>query len=321
MTVEQLELFADELDAHVAETPQIDRFCSHSGWILPARFAFRADELPFIFCLEHGWAPLLRTETPLLGRTLMPLEASWGMASPVLGRRTRKVCSELVKELKACDTEWDGLYLLGLERGGNAFTTLVHRFGPTHRLGLGHASGRRRASLAGGMEGWWSRRSAKFRKEVRKSVRRAEREGVVIEDLQPQTPEEALAVFERVVAVERRSWKGQEGVGFEEGRMHTFYQRMFPHLATRGRLQVSIATRDGADLAMVFGGTFGDTYRGLQLSFIDQHRELSLGNVLQVHTIGRCVEQGLQTYDLGQDMAYKERWAEQNYETVALVVR
>ena len=81
------------------------------------------------------------------------------------------------------------------------------------------------------------------------------------------------------------------------------------------------ARLDGEDVAMGFGGILGDTFRGLQMSYDDRFRQLSLGNLIQWSLIEHLVTEGLRLYDLGTDIGYKRRWAEPGMETVALVVR
>jgi CelD/BcsL family acetyltransferase involved in cellulose biosynthesis len=127
-------------------------------------------------------------------------------------------------------------------------------------------------------------------------------------------------VYERIVRVEARSWKGLGGVGIDSGSMHEFYRAMLPRLARHDRLRVIFARREGRDVGYILGAVFLGTYRGLQFSFDDEDRELALGNLCQYRQILALCDEGVTRYDLGTDMEYKRRWAEAQFETTLLVV-
>jgi CelD/BcsL family acetyltransferase involved in cellulose biosynthesis len=102
--------------------------------------------------------------------------------------------------------------------------------------------------------------------------------------------------------------------------MRLFYERALARLIPAGAFRGLVATIEGRDVGFVFGGVFGSTYRGLQVSFDADHRALGLGNVLQARLIERLAGEGITTYDLGSDIEYKARWAEPGLTTATLVV-
>ena len=56
------------------------------------------------------------------------------------------------------------------------------------------------------------------------------------------------------------------------------------------------------------------------MSFVESYRPYALGNVLQSKMIHLLAQEGIQTYDLGSDIDYKRRWAENEFLTVSLGV-
>jgi CelD/BcsL family acetyltransferase involved in cellulose biosynthesis len=70
----------------------------------------------------------------------------------------------------------------------------------------------------------------------------------------------------------------------------------------------------------ILGAVRGGTYRGLQLSFDEDQAGRSLGNLLQLHQMESLVEEGVTTYDLGMDMEYKRRWADDAFTTVSMAI-
>ncbi|MCA9796482.1 MAG: GNAT family N-acetyltransferase, partial [Candidatus Eremiobacteraeota bacterium] len=175
-------------------------------------------------------------------------------------------------------------------------------------------------SLEEGFEGFLARRSSQFRSRLRRARKRFVREGFECEPFDPSQPPAPL--YERILAIERNSWKGMRGVGIDRGGMRRFYGAMLPRLMADNHLRLLFLTRDGEDVAYILGGVLGPTFRGLQFSFRHDHEDYSLGNVSQSLMIERLCQEGLGYYDLGTDIAYKRRWADyqQVTQTYLLVI-
>lgn len=318
LTLDAFDAAREAYDAAVDRAPVADRFCTASDWVVPAYRAFGESSRTVIGAYDEGFVPLMSMPT-VLGRTWMPLEASWGLASALVGEDESALAARFAEDALERRDDWDALFLSGLRRGGPGFTRLVRRFGRQWRLGLGQASVRCVASLEGGLDGFLGRRSPKHRKNLRAAARRGA--SVRFEVHAPREAAAGQALLEEILTIERRSWKGREGHGIDQGAMLTFYRHMAPRLAARGTLRVTLAHGVEGPVGYVLGGVRGESYRGLQISFAQEHEALSLGNLLQLHTIMALCDEGVLQYDLGMHMPYKERWAEGRLETVALVVR
>lgn len=312
---------AADYDEHVARTVEIDHFCSCADWILPAHAAFAPPEAePFIWAGADGYVAMMVIPFQQDQRIAVPLEASWGLAAPMVGRDPRPVVERLFRMMLVGPRPPGGLFLSGLQRNGLWVQQVLRQF-RGWRIGLGPTCGRRVASLEGGVDGFLGRRSAKFRAGLRRARRRAEELGFEYEwHAGALGPAAAEALFQRILAIETRSWKGREGVGFDDGAAERFYRLMISRMAHDGRLRALFVTREGADIAFVFGGVFGDTYRGLQVSFDDAFREHAPGNLAHLEMIRRLCDEGVRSYDLGTDMPYKQRWGEPGLETITLAV-
>ncbi len=314
---------AKVFDGAVEKSDDIDRFCSSSAWILSAYEAFHASHPAEITPVDEGFLALTRGEAPGLGRFLAAFEAMWGLACPLVGPQPKRLGKEAGQLLLTRD-DWQVLWLGGLKRDSARFRGLVEGLAKRCELRLGPESLRYRASLEGGFDGWLGRRSPRFRKMIRQLMRRGD--SLRFEWIDSQTPltaEEATALYERIHAVETRSWKGLEGTGFVTGDMKRFYGAMVPRLARPHglghRLRVLFAKDGAEDVAVCFGGVFGDTFRGLQNSFDDRYRELGLGNRMQAEVISRLATEGVGIYDLGSEMDYKARWAEGRDTSLTLI--
>ena len=77
---------------------------------------------------------------------------------------------------------------------------------------------------------------------------------------------------------------------------------------------------DDQDIGYVIGARHGDRYRGFQHSFNQDYPELSIGKLLQFHTIEGLAAEAVQTYDMGMHMGYKQSYADRIESTVTAVI-
>lgn len=316
-TLDELRRDADDFDRAVAVTPGIDRFCSSSAWVLAADAALMGERDPWIWRSGAGWIAMAKADRPG-GRYVEPLELAWGLACPIVGPDPATLVDRALA-VAAADPDWDALLLAGIAGSGSHAWALRQGLRPGWRLGRGPATARYVASLDGGVDGFLGRRSRNFRKGLRADQRAAAARGMTWEDV-AVTADTATAALERVLAVERLSWKGRSGAGIDQGAMRAFYEHMIGPLAARGAARLLVARVDERDAAFILGGVFAGEYRGLQFSYDADLRDLGLGNLGQLAQIERLVAEGVHTYDLGTAMEYKERWAEIVVETALLVV-
>ncbi|HVV82274.1 MAG TPA: GNAT family N-acetyltransferase [Kofleriaceae bacterium] len=309
----------DEFDDAVAASPGIDRFCSSSAWIFAAHDALMGERTPWMWRTDSGWLALARRLRADGGVVFEPLELAWGLASPLVGPDPPQLARELLA-LAADDDHWDAMLLAGIAEAGPADRTLIGHLPRGWRWGRGTSTQRYVASLEGGVDGFLGRRSRNLRKALRVAQREAAAAGIELTTLSPRSAPAIDDALRRIVAIERRSWKGKSGVGVDQGPMLAFYNRMSHALAPRGRLRLIIAQHEGRDVAFILGGVFAGEYRGLQFSFDNGYRSHGLGNLLQLRQIEALVEEGIGVYDLGTAMPYKERWAETVVETRLLVI-
>lgn len=321
LTLEELDREADAFDGAVDATPHIDHFCSSTRWILPACKALMPQRTSWIFRGQCGHVAMMRGQHPHGWSYVEPLEAMWGLACPLLGPSSRELAQELADLCRARELDWDVMLLSGLPLGSPLFHALVRSLFGRYELFQGQITRRHVASLDGGVDGFLGRRTRNFRKSLRRAERAARDAAIAFEPCHAHDPASALALYERVLAIEARSWKGREGVGINDGPMSAFYRDMLPRLAARDELRILIARQDERDIAFVLGGVCGHTYRGLQFSFDAEYETLSLGNLCQLHQIAALCREGVAFYDLGTTMEYKLRWAESTHDSVALIVR
>lgn len=303
-------------------TDEIDRWCSGPDWVLPVHTGFAPDADTVLLDLggEHGQGFALLARYRLTdGRNMLAgLEPLWGFASPLIGTDIGAVATSVAEHL-VTDPTWDVLVLPGmpLPDRPTAFTPRVVRaMGSLGQIRIGEGITRQVADLTGGYEAWHARRSRTFRRNLRQATERADREGVTYHDVAGDH-----AVFDRILAIERRSWKGADESGITSPEMRVTYGAMVARLAARGRLRAHIARCGGVDVGYIFGGVRAGRYRGLQLSFVQEAASLSVGHLLQAHQLQRLTaDDEALSYDLGMDFEYKRRWADEAVTSFTIVV-
>lgn len=329
LDLEELAARADLFDRAVLASPGIDRFCSSSSWVLPAARALMAPGRPWIFFGPAGYLATVIRRGDGGRRMVQALELAWGLACPLVGPVPAPLAAAAAEVLAERERDWDLVLLSGLPVGSTLLDAALAQLSARYAVGLGPVTRRHVASLAGGLDGFLARRPRTLRKGLRQARRRAADAGVVFTPQAALGAAAAAGLYDRILAIERRSWKGRSGAGFDREPMRSFYQRMVLRLAERGQLRCFIAETEGGvpnggrDLAFVLGAVFGDTYRGLQFSFDDEERRLGLGNLAQVHQIASLAERepAVTRYDLGTGGDYKRAWAEQVQDSVVLVAR
>lgn len=272
----------------------------------------------FSFRGNHGYFAAMRGVHPAGFPYIEPVELAWGLAAPLIGRDPVAVVAEVVP-LLASRRDWQLVILAGHTVTGPQRRALDATLPERWERRRGQPTVRHVASLDGGLDGFLGRRSRELRKSLRRSQRAAAVAGLSFETVHT-TEAGAHALYERIQGVEACSWKAREGVGIHAGPMRGFYGAMLPRLCALGQQRTMFARIGDRDIGYILGAVMGGEYRGLQFSYDDEYRELGIGGLLQLQQITELCVEGVARYDLGTEMDYKRRWAEDIMETEMLVL-
>jgi len=329
ISIDELAREARAFDDAVMRTADIDYFCSSSDWVIPAHVGLMPERTPWIRRDERGYVAMAIGEGPEGERLLQPLEACWGLGSPFVGDDPQALVWNFMEECLDKRDAWDGILITGIRQDSLLFKLLVTAFGAAagFRIYLGPPTQRFAASLRGGVDGFLSRRSRNFRRALRRAQKRIQDSDVefITIDNHGQNAADLDALYDRILRVEERSWKGMSATGLESEPMRAFYRDMLPRIYHRGAMRLIFARRPGPDgpedIGYVLGAVLNNSYRGLQFSFDARFRELSVGNLLQYQQIAHLCDEGIEEYDLGTEAMYKERWAEGGLHTASMIIR
>jgi hypothetical protein len=315
ITVGELEARADLLDDLVERDAAIDPFCSRSAWQLSFHEAFEPDRR--LWWGQAGSSAVLFAEREHVGvgEVLEPLENLWGFASPLVGPDAPHMLADWLLGRPRF------VVLMGFPQLQARWLPITRTLAGRYGAGPPEPMARRVASLAGGLDGWLSRRSRVFRKRLRGGAKLIEQAGVKFRRIEAIEAADVDALYAQVLEIEGRTWKSAKGNGADSGSMRAFYEHMWPRLVARGQLRLVFAELDGQRIGYLHGALTGDHFRGLQVSFDEEARALGLGNALQLEMIKWLCDVGAATYDLGSYSAYKDRWAEAGLTTVRRMLR
>lgn len=308
-----IEASFDEAVASIAARQGIDPICSTSNWIVPVAHAFAPDAIPRVFSGNAGHVALIEHATPN-GPVVTSFDAVWGFATPFIGSDPTALVIDIASLLRRLD--FYALTVSGLDPAGPLFDE-VQQLGPA---GFTDTADRCVADLHDGFDAWLARRSTRFRRSLRAAVNRGDAFGISLEHLKPTTAAEVDVAFERLLNVERTSWKTDASSGLVDTRLGEFTRAMAHRFARAGALRMQFAHLDGNDIGYVIGARIGHRYRGFQHSFNKDLPELSIGKLLQFHTIAAAEGEGVTVYDMGMHMAYKESYADRIESTVTAII-
>lgn len=321
LSLAELERRWAHIEAAIDATADIDRWCSGPDWIIPVHTGFGPDAETLLLTddgPEPGFALLARYRLSDGRRMLAGLEPLWGFASPLIAPDVERTVAAVARHL-AADDGWDVLVLPGMpmpDRPTSYAARVVAGLGSLGEVRAGQGMTRQVGDLGDGHEAWLARRTPRFRRNLRQANDRAEHHGVTYLDVSDQQD-----LFDRLLLIESRTWKGAEESGITSPDMSTTYRAMVERLQVRGRLRAHVARCDGADIGYILGGVRNGRYRGLQLSYTESAEHLSVGNLLQHRQIELLCRNGEATvYDLGMDLDYKRRWADHEVSSFTIVI-
>lgn len=301
----------EQFDGAVLNTPDIFRFCSGSSWQLAAHRTLYPDRDTLF--LKNGKSYQAWAIGPLyeFSKVLQPLEADWYFGCPSVGNHTATSARFLLDTLLELRGEFPLIWLSGIPEESYLKAVLLNKFSPYFRLFRLEGCHCQMADLGGGWEHYLTRRSGKFRRELKRVRDRADAEGVTPTYFD-SLPDTVSAFLERVLQLEERSWKGRSAESiFIHDRFRQFYTELIGDLDARGNFRAVFLQKDSRDIAYAMGGMLGREYRGFQMTYDQEFSDLSPGHLAQFELIRRLGREGCKTYDLGMEMPYKSRWSDQ----------
>ena len=295
----------------------IDPYCSRADWILPFHASF-TPRAPLLIWQQNESFVVLSQSLADQGKNIFSsVDSMWGFATALVGGAAPEMLGSVCRDR----LRQGHILLYGLPQDKIFLNAVAEQTATTHRAFMLNPVCRCVASLHGGMDGFLSRRSSKFRINARKAAKRTAAAGVRFRCIDQVPSDTVMSFYTELLAIESRSWKGQSGEGADQPPMKDFYRRMFERIGPAGLLRVIVAELDGLQIGYLHGACVQGRFRGLQFSFDDRYRALSLGNTLQLKMLEWLCREKVETYDLGMTVPYKKKWAEIEHQTMTVYLR
>lgn len=308
-TVSQFEKADSLLNRLAASSSLADPMCSRSEWCFAFHDIFQSQRKLHLRTTQDSVLTLAEIVHPTVGPLLEPLEAHWFFSRPLLGPDALGLLKELLADLDRQHTR-PCMAISGLDVGSPLLSKLLKAFSDRYQVGSLEPILFRSASLQNGPDGFLSRRTRKFRSNLKRAILKGAEVNIQFERCIPTTEEEADLLFNRMVQIESTSWKGIEQCGMTEEPYCTFYREVYKRMC-RNKSGLSIfAKHDNQDIGFVMGGIDGTAYRGQQFTYRKEWAPFSVGNLLQWEMIQWLCELGMHRYDMGSVLEYKMHWAE-----------
>lgn len=297
--------------------PQQDPFSCTSDWQVSFHEAFEPDRRVLVQQADDSLIQFAQYHRGAGRPVLAPIEKLWMFGSNALGPHALDLLDDLIPKLPAhYSGQLPGFIFSALEPAGSFYRELRRRYDDQFKFSKFRSTVLCAAALEGGLDGFLSRRSANHRKKLRQNSRRAIEAGVLFEREIPSSEMQAEVIYDRMLAVERASWKGYLWCGMDQPRPRKFYGALIRRLSVSKEARVIFTTHDGEDIGFIFGVMSGGIYRGQQFSYDVGWANQSIGNLLQYEQVRWSCEEGGSRYDmgplLGDRMEYKQHWTEEH---------
>jgi hypothetical protein len=158
------------------------------------------------------------------------------------------------------------------------------------------------ARLDGTWESFLTSRSRHVRSELRRKMRKAERQGIGHEIVTREGDWEAG--LRDMCQVEGRAWQNQTSEAM------TFYDRLARSCASRPWLRLHFLRSGGQPIAYVFGLAYRGTMYAFRTAYDQRFASLAPGSVLFGHALREAIERGDEVFDfLGVGSRWKDELA------------
>jgi CelD/BcsL family acetyltransferase involved in cellulose biosynthesis len=286
-------------------------------WSLAASAVFPGEERFLLVDGEQGCeaaAPLVRRAgvLELSGARELGEPADFLARSP---EALEKLCHQVISSRRA-------LLLHRVREGSPTLAALREAGGSRVHLSTRPSEGyptieldERWRECGGGLSS--SRRSA-----LRRSRRKAERQGEVEPRLLHPGPDEVEELLDRAFAIEARSWKGEEGTALTQvPAMESFFRRYAAELARRGTLRLDFLEIGGHPVAMQLGAEWNNRHWLFKIGYDAGYRACSPGQILLAESVAAAAQNGLESYELlGSRDAWTDAWTELVHPCVKILV-
>jgi CelD/BcsL family acetyltransferase involved in cellulose biosynthesis len=165
--------------------------------------------------------------------------------------------------------------------------------------------------------------SSRMRQDIRRAQRKAEKYGEISFDIQsPRNESEFAAMFNDLLFVESKSWKGKAGsaLAFDPDRRRFYYEYGI-RSCERGALRMCFMRINSQPVAAQLAIEEEKRFWLLKTGYCDNYANCSPGNLLMHETLKYALSKGLLSYEfLGAAEKWTKRWTSTERNSLSVAV-
>jgi CelD/BcsL family acetyltransferase involved in cellulose biosynthesis len=261
-----------------------------------------------------GFVPLVARRMPVFGcpvTLLSPLDENQGTHSDLLASEIDgDVSRAFFASLMQLNVRWDIFRMSRLLEGHALLQHADAGLGP-----LPAAQHIRRGDpsyfldLPSTYAQYLSLRSPKFRNHLKRTERKV-RELADVEIVECSTRADVAAAYERMMHIERVSWKQAHGTAISAvARQTGFYRDLCEGAATAGRLHLQFLTVGGTAVAYNLGYVLSDCYFYLKTSYDERYKAMGVATYLRARLVETLISRGTRALDFpAEPYEWERQW-------------
>jgi predicted N-acyltransferase len=158
-------------------------------------------------------------------------------------------------------------------------------------------------------DAYFQKLSKRFRKDLRSSEKELKEVGE-IECKEYRSADESTKAFDRIMAIEKESWKWNKGIAINSVVYKDFYRTMVETAAAKNWLRLWILMINEKPIAYDLCVDFNGSVEALKKGYVESYRRLYPGGVLEWKMLEQFSKDGVHSVNFQWgDVAHKSSWS------------
>lgn len=267
-----------------------------------------------------GAAPLMAKKNKRLGLPVREVtfinDANWTLGDFILTVKKEPVFEKMLNYLFTL--EWDIVDLCGIPDDSESLRIIKRVLTEKKIKHLTSGSSSHPFVKTGvSWDAFYKSRSVRFKKSIRNKLNRINKAGEVVVK-KYSTVQDVTEILPVIFDIGLKGWKHQinNAISSTEN-SRAFYASLSVAMSQLGLLNVWVLYLNGNPIAFEYHIHHGDKIYALIADFIEEHRELSPGSVLDYHIMEQIFKNGRYIYNMGSGNSfYKANWTDEGLKTV-----
>ncbi len=267
-----------------------------------------------------GAAPMIAKKNKRFGLPVKEVtfinDTNWTMGDFILAGKKEQVCKKILDSLLSL--ERDVISLCGMPEGSESLKIITRGLEEKKiKHIVTNSSSHPFLKADTPWDAFYKSRSVRFKKSIRNKLNRIKKAGEV-EVRRYATAREVTEMLPVIFDIGLKGWKHKINNAIsstEESK--AFYTSLCAAMGPLGLINIWVLYLDGNPVAFEYHVRHGNKIYGLVADFMEEHRDLSPGSVLDYHIMEHIFKNDKCVYNMGSGNSfYKGNWTEESLKTV-----